>query len=127
MKPSQDIPALRPTVDELLEAVQEHLSSAVAPTLTDPRLRFRTLVAAHVVGVVRRELLGGAEARETIAVERSSLPSSPSSDLELCASIAAGRYDDPVDGARLREHLRHRVEAMLMAWNPLFLHRVSGG
>ena len=46
----------RPGALELLEAVQAHLAQAVVPMLGEPGLRFRTLVAANVLGIVRREL-----------------------------------------------------------------------
>ena len=46
----------RPTPDELTEAIEEFLASEILPTLADPRLRFRTLVALNALGIVRREL-----------------------------------------------------------------------
>ena len=48
----------RPTPDELAEAIEEFLSGEVFPTLADPRLRFRTLVALNALGILRRELTG---------------------------------------------------------------------
>jgi hypothetical protein len=46
----------RPTPDELAEAIEEFLAGEILPTLADPRLRFRTLVALNALGIVRREL-----------------------------------------------------------------------
>ena len=46
----------RPTPDELAEAIEEFLAGEILPTLVDPRLRFRTLVALNALGIVRREL-----------------------------------------------------------------------
>jgi Domain of unknown function (DUF6285) len=46
----------RPTPDELAEAIEEFLSGEILPTLADPRLRFRLLVALNALGTVRREL-----------------------------------------------------------------------
>jgi multidrug resistance efflux pump len=46
----------RPTAQELAEAIEEFLSGEILPTLDDPRLRFRTLVALNALGIVRREL-----------------------------------------------------------------------
>lgn len=46
----------RPTVLELAEAVREFLESEVIPTLQDPRLRFRSLVAANALGILGRDL-----------------------------------------------------------------------
>ncbi len=55
----------RPNLDELLEALGEFLEEEILPGLTDPRLRFRTLVALNALGIARRELLlGGALAEE---------------------------------------------------------------
>ena len=46
----------RPTAQELAEAIEEFLAGELLPTLTDPRLRFRTLVALNALGIVYREL-----------------------------------------------------------------------
>ena len=46
----------RPTPDELAEAIEEFLAAEILPTLDDPRLRFRLLVAVNALGIVRREL-----------------------------------------------------------------------
>src|SRR5207237_1902418 len=46
----------RPTAQELAEAILEFLGGEILPTLTDHRLRFRTLVAMNALGIVHREL-----------------------------------------------------------------------
>jgi hypothetical protein len=46
----------RPTAQELTEAIAEFLGDEILPTLTDPRLRFRMLVAMNALGIVHREL-----------------------------------------------------------------------
>ena len=46
----------RPTPDELAQAIGEFLSSEILPTLEDPRLRFRTLVALNALGILQRRL-----------------------------------------------------------------------
>jgi Domain of unknown function (DUF6285) len=46
----------RPTAQELVEAIEEFLSREILPTVDDPRLRFRTLVALNALGIVKREL-----------------------------------------------------------------------
>jgi hypothetical protein len=96
----------RPTALELLEAVEEFLSSEVRPTLDDQRLKFRTLVAINALGIARRELgadepgLGEDEIRE------------------LARRIRAG--DVPADAhAILKEH----VAAKLRVSNPQYLER----
>jgi Domain of unknown function (DUF6285) len=46
----------RPTAQELAEAIEEFLTGEILPTVTDPRLRFRMLVALNALGIVHREL-----------------------------------------------------------------------
>ena len=46
----------RRTAEELAEAIEEFLAGEILPTLDDPRLRFRTLVALNALGIVGREL-----------------------------------------------------------------------
>jgi hypothetical protein len=96
----------RPTVLELLEAVEEFLSSEVLPTVDDPRLKFRTLVAMNALGIARREL----EADEPGLGEHEIH--------ELARRIRAG--DVPTDAhAVLKEH----VAAKLRVSNPQYLER----
>jgi len=46
----------RPTAQELTEAILEFLGGEILPTIEDPRLRFRTLVAMNALSIVYREL-----------------------------------------------------------------------
>jgi len=46
----------RPTAAELTEAILEFLGGEILPTVTDQRLRFRTLVAMNALSIVYREL-----------------------------------------------------------------------
>ncbi len=46
----------RPTAPELLGAVREFIATELLPTVSDARLRFRTLVAANLLDMLRREL-----------------------------------------------------------------------
>ena len=96
----------RPRADELLEAVWEFLSGEILPTLDDPRLKFRTLVAMNALGIARREL----EADE---------PGLGPDELRALATrIRAG--DVPADAhALLKEH----VAAKLRISNPQYLER----
>jgi len=50
----------RPRADELAEAVREFIESEILPTIDDPRLRFRALVAANGLGILEREIALGA-------------------------------------------------------------------
>ena len=45
-----------PEREKLLEAVVVFLASQVSPAITDPALRFRVKIAAHLLQVVYREL-----------------------------------------------------------------------
>jgi Domain of unknown function (DUF6285) len=45
----------RPSVSELVLAVREFLETEIAPALSDPRLKFRTLVAMNALGMIARE------------------------------------------------------------------------
>lgn len=47
----------RPTAGELADAIREFLKGEILPTLTDPRARFRTLVAMNALGILEREFL----------------------------------------------------------------------
>src|SRR4051812_42519497 len=55
----------RPTAPELIEVVRRFLTAEVAPALSDARLRFGVLIAAHVLGVAGREV----ETEEAVLLE----------------------------------------------------------
>jgi hypothetical protein len=95
----------RPTAQELAQAIEEFLAGEILPTLDDPRLRFRTLVALNALGIVGREL--------------AELP--PQDDAgrrELAARIRAG--DVP---AGTLAGVRTEVEARLRIASPDYLER----
>ena len=50
----------RPNAAELAQAVREFIETEVLPLIDDPRLRFRTLVAANGLGILEREIALGA-------------------------------------------------------------------
>jgi hypothetical protein len=96
----------RPTAPELVEAILEFLGGEILPTITDQRLRFRTLVAMNALSIVYREL-----------VER--LP--PEDDAEqrqLAARIRAGEVP-PGTVARVKDD----VAARLRIASPRFLEQ----
>jgi len=95
----------RPTPDELAEAIEEFLASEILPTLEDPRLRFRTLVALNALGIVRRELTK--LPREDDVEQR-----------ELAARIRA----DDVPAGTLARVKAHVAERLLIA-SPHYLDR----
>jgi hypothetical protein len=93
----------RPTAQELAEAIQEFLGGELLPTLTDQRLRFRTLVAMNALGIVYREL--AALPREDDAAQR-----------ELARRI---RENDVPPGTLRR--VKADVEARLRIASPRYL------
>jgi hypothetical protein len=95
----------RPTPDELAEAIEEFLASEILPTLDDPRLRFRTLVALNALGIVRREL--------------TKLP--PDDDGEQRALAARIREGDVPAGTLAR--VKADVAARLQIDSPRYLDR----
>ena len=94
----------RPDALELVEAVTEFLAGEVLPTVTDHRLKFRTLVALNALGIAYRELTSN-----TVLLSREQLG-------DLARRIRAG---DPPDEAMslLKEH----VAAKLRISNPSYL------
>jgi Domain of unknown function (DUF6285) len=94
----------RPDALELLEAVTEFLAGEVLPTLTDHRLKFRTLVALNALGIAYRELTSN-----TVLLSQEYLS-------ELARRIRAGNPPDDVHDL-LQEH----VAAKLRISNPSYL------
>jgi hypothetical protein len=47
----------RPSTPELAAAVREFLEAEIVPTMTDARLKFRTLVAMNALGMIERSPL----------------------------------------------------------------------
>src|SRR5205823_8768897 len=54
----------RPRAGELAEAVREFIETEILPSIDDPRLRFRALVAANGLAILERELAIGAPRSE---------------------------------------------------------------
>jgi len=95
----------RPTAQELAEAIQEFLGAEILPTLTDPRLRFRMLVAMNALGIVYREL--------------AALPVDDDAELRVLArAIRAG--DVP---AGTLQRVKSDVAARLRIASPTFLEK----
>jgi hypothetical protein len=128
----------RPSAVELLEAARRHLTEEVAPALSEPRLRFRTLVAANVLAIVGRELLLGdaqtaAEWERLAALldrkedrplsSRQQAEETAAMNQELCRQIEAGRFDQEGQWQTLLAHCRQTAEEKLAVANPGFLER----
>jgi hypothetical protein len=73
----------RPTSQELAEAIVEFLAAEILPTLTDPRLRFRMLVAMNALSIVYR---GGDVPAGTLGRVKA--------DVEARLRIASPRYPE---------------------------------
>ena len=94
----------RPSARELAAAVREFLETEILPTLDDPRMRFRTLVAMNALSIVERE---------------SPPPAAPDEeDVQLARRIRAGdvREEDLVA-------LSHKVRERLLIASPGYLER----
>ena len=97
----------RPSASELVEATREFLEREVLAAVTDPRLRFRTIVAINALGIAQREL----ESAEPD-------PLTPEEAAELARRIRAG---DVPDGALAL--LKQHVAARLRVASPRYLER----
>lgn len=121
----------RPTAPELLDAVREFIATELLPTVGDARLRFRTLVAANLLDMLRRELvLEPALLRaqwERLAALLDDAGPPPPDDRELAAAVVAqhailctlireGRAPSGTFTA-----LTHSVRAKLEIANPRYL------
>jgi hypothetical protein len=123
----------RPTAFELLVAVRQFLETELIATLSDPRLRFQTLIAANVLGIAERELLTEESALADewrflcSELRRPADAARAVGDLKavvreanetLCRRVRAGDYDAPADFKRLRALVRDRVIQKLQVANP---------
>jgi Domain of unknown function (DUF6285) len=123
----------RPTTNELSDAVKEFLEHEILPTLTDPRLKFRLLVAMNALNMISREV--NLE-EDNLQVEFSSLKSLLEHDLpspesfsslkaltrelntELSTRIRSGNVPENVFA-----HLEELTRAKLEISNPGYLRR----
>jgi hypothetical protein len=128
-----------PTAGELIAAVRMQIEQHVIPTLAEPRLRFQTLVAANVLAIIERELLGAEPALlaawRRMADLEGQVGEQPagqalreavvSQNTRLCRRIRAGNYDHGPARHELLAHLRATAEAELSVANPRYLERVT--
>jgi len=122
----------RPTLHELLRAVESFLRDDVVPA-TEGRRQFLARVAANAIGLVERELQGEAEhaAREWAGLDallgaepmpggRDALAAAVRArNEELGARIRAGEYD--AEPAALLAHVRATVRDKLLVTNRAYL------
>ena len=124
----------RPTVSELLAAVQHFLEADAVPALDGPK-KFHARVAANVLAIVRRELDGEeaqlrAECRRLDAVLGTAAALGDLVQLrqhvrarteELCARIRRGDADRGAWRAEVADHVRQTVLEKLRVANPKYL------
>jgi hypothetical protein len=126
----------RPTARELVAAVRGYLETDLLPTLSDPRLRFQTLIAANVLAIAGRELASEEaalqEEYELLAgiLNETAPPPQCSAELreavrqanrQLSARIRGGEFDDGVRFRALAAVLRRLVVGKLEVANPRYL------
>jgi hypothetical protein len=123
----------RPDSTELIAAARLFLETELLSSLTDQRLRFQTLVAAHVLGIVERELpVEEADLRWEAAwlsnvLGEALAPANTLEDLRrqvregnrrLCVSIREGNFDAEPAYKLLGAKLREVVSRKLRVANP---------
>jgi hypothetical protein len=126
----------RPTIDELLAAVENFLDTEIVPNVPGAR-GFHGRVAANAIRIVRREL---EREDEQLAAEWAGLdailgPSQRPEDRKtlrtalgdrnaaLCSLIRNGDADDSDLAARVQEHVRNVVRDKLRVTDPELLAR----
>jgi hypothetical protein len=130
----------RPTARELTTAVAHFLNQELAPTVTNPRLRFRVLIAANLMAIVTRELDAGdtpirAEWQRLATLLDKTASEAPANaedmrsavealERELCARIRAGDADTGPWRAAVVSHVQATVIDKLRVANPRFLQRM---
>jgi hypothetical protein len=129
----------RPDTRELVQAVEGFLEREIIPTLSEPRLRFRALVAANVLAIVSRELASGdvalrEEWRRLIQLlgKPASEPPRDADELrtlvtalsrDLCARVRAGEADEEPLFGQVLAHAEATVVEKLRIANPRYLER----
>ena len=124
----------RPTVLELLQAIRDLLEQEILPSLTDARLKYRTLIAINVLRMLEREVpeeegrlraeLGALQ--ELLDLPRTAPPADAAllrrrvleANLELCERIRQGLADADPWRQRVLAHVRSAVEEKLRINNP---------
>jgi hypothetical protein len=125
----------RPSAVELVNAVRQYLESELLPTLTDPRLKFQTLIAANVLSIAEREWQTedanlADEFVHYVWLLKQDHRLYDLKDLRadvqalnkfLCEQIRNGDYDEPARFASLAKELRPFIERKLQVANPRYL------
>ncbi|GBD27397.1 hypothetical protein HRbin30_02744 [bacterium HR30] len=126
----------RPTIDELLTAVQSFLEREIVPRL-DGRLQFHARVAANILAIVRRELQLQPELTlkewhrlaALLSKQRQEPPAAPEGVAqevrawteELCAWIRSAPMETLLASEALWRHLELTTKEKLAVANPRLL------
>ena len=117
------MPIDRPSPTELLEAVQNHLQTHVAPEL-EGQAAFHLKVAINALSIVERSLSHGDSLDQAERGRLVQLLKDPSVDL-LALNLALAdhiRQEDRLeDRQAILDHLRETAEAKLQLSNPKYL------
>jgi hypothetical protein len=130
----------RPSVDELLAAIEGWLDSEIVPNVPGAR-GFHGRVAANAIRIIRRELaredaalaaewagldalVGDEEQPRTRGALRSRLLER---NEELCERIRSGEADAGAFASAVRAHVKSVVEEKLRSTNPELLERSQAG
>lgn len=124
----------RPTARELVEAAASFIEREIVPTVNDPRLRFRALVAANVLAIVSRELAEGdvalrAEWERLVTLLGADAPGEDlreevdTMERALCAEIRSGRAELGGFRNEVLAHVEQTVKEKLQIANPRYLER----
>ena len=121
-----------PDAIEILEGLAIFLAKELRPTVADPALAFRTLIASNLAATVAGELRAQAAAegahRARLAALGFEAPDSTVSDLEaqLRSAVRAGACDSrDARGASVWAHAKASLAEMLAATNPRFDRRAD--
>ncbi len=101
----------QPDLAELIESVREYIATEVVGATSDPRQRFRALVAANVLAISEREVRAGA-------------PAEPFDEEQLAADVRSGRVR-VVPGDESWEQVRESLIDRLRLSNPGFLKQTG--
>jgi len=131
----------RPTLNEVLQAVQSYLESQIAPAVKeDSKLYFHTLVALNLLKIAEREVdMAGKHERaewdrlnglQGVDIAAPDNPTELKGGLTrrnhlLAQAIRMGEYDDATPHALLLAHLIATAREQLEVANPRYLQNES--